>query len=777
MKSTQTYRTLVIDDDPAIHELFGTLLGPQSFDSSRASGTDSGRFTPSEPTESFPVFEIDSAYEGEQGLSFVRKALVDQRPYTMAFVDLRMKRGWGGIETISHIWRECFDLQVVICTGHADFTWHGIIKQFGHSDRLLILKKPFDLTEVRQMAYSLAEKWNLAREAQSHLERLQKLVTQRTAKLEEANLSLRRKIFENTRAERRLLTQYAVSQILAESTSFADATDRVFKIVCEHLDWDWGIMWIVDHESNSLQLANWWHSPSASFDAIETLHSQARHGPSGLPGEVWAKGQPVWLQDLSNDPAFRAGGGALEDGIHGALAFPIRAGGRIFGIMEFLSHEIRESDGELSQTFAVIGSSIGQFLERKQAEADLRKQRDYIDRLIKEIPDLVVGIAPDGRTTFVNPSVSNCTGYAPEEMIGQHWWQLLYPGADYEQVHRFFRHLEQGPVHDFEMILTTRQKQKRIVSWNSMTKLDEAGRLTEIIGFGNDITERHQAERERQSMEVQLRQAQKLESIGQLAAGIAHEINTPTQYIGDNIRFLQSSFAELNGLHRQYGRLVESLRTNAPAESLIAETETAAAKADLPFLLAEIPQAIQQSLDGVDRVARIVRAMKDFSHPGTGEKTPIDLNKAIDTALAVSRHEWKYVAEAVTRFDETLPPTLGFPGEINQVLLNLIVNAAHAIGDVHNHAQIKGTITITTQRKGDWAEIRVQDTGSGIPEKIRDKIFDPFFTTKPVGKGTGQGLAIARACIVEKHGGTISFETELGKGSTFIVNLPLRQAA
>jgi signal transduction histidine kinase len=278
-------------------------------------------------------------------------------------------------------------------------------------------------------------------------------------------------------------------------------------------------------------------------------------------------------------------------------------------------------------------------------------------------------------------------------------------------------------------------------------------------------------------MEVQLRHALKLESIGQLAAGIAHEINTPTQFIGDNARFLQEGFGDLTALLRQYEKLLASAKTEALLPKLVEETEAAVARADLDYLMAEIPKAVAQSLQGVERVTKIVRAMKDFSHPGTDEKTPVDLNKAIESTITVARNEWKYVAEMVAEFDSTLPPVPCLPGEFNQVILNLIVNAAHTIADVvGDGGKGKGTITVSTRRAANWAEIRIRDTGAGIPEKVRDRIFEPFFTTKGVGKGTGQGLAIARSVVVDKHGGTIAFETDTGRGTTFIIRLPMNPA-
>jgi signal transduction histidine kinase len=193
---------------------------------------------------------------------------------------------------------------------------------------------------------------------------------------------------------------------------------------------------------------------------------------------------------------------------------------------------------------------------------------------------------------------------------------------------------------------------------------------------------------------------------------------------------------------------------------------------DLGFIVAEVPRAIDQSLDGSRRVAKIVRAMKEFSHPDSADKTAAELNRAIESTITVARNEWKYVAEIATEFDETLPPVVCYPGDINQVILNLVVNAAHAVKDAVAEGQM-GQITVRTRKRGEFAEISVTDTGTGIPEAIRSRIFDPFFTTKEVGKGTGQGLSLAHNVVVKKHSGKIWFETEMGRGTTFFVELPI----
>jgi PAS domain S-box-containing protein len=298
-----------------------------------------------------------------------------------------------------------------------------------------------------------------------------------------------------------------------------------------------------------------------------------------------------------------------------------------------------------------------------------------------------------------------------------------------------------------------------ITRWSS-------GRGTFYTVFMRDSTER-------QLLEGQLAQGQKLESIGQLAAGVAHEINTPIQYVGDNTRFLEESFRNLDKVLARYDELTRAVERAGLLSAEVRQVREAADKADLKYLHQEIPRAIRQSGEGVERIATIVKAMKEFSHPGSAMMKAIDLKHAIESTLTVSRNEWKYIADAVTEFDPLLPAVRCLAGEFNQVILNLVVNAAHAIADVKAPGSAKGRITISTHRSGDWAEIRVGDTGTGIPESVRALIFTPFFTTKEIGRGTGQGLAIAHAVVVKKHGGTLEFETEEGKGTTFLIRLPI----
>ncbi|MET0792269.1 MAG: ATP-binding protein [Polyangiaceae bacterium] len=278
--------------------------------------------------------------------------------------------------------------------------------------------------------------------------------------------------------------------------------------------------------------------------------------------------------------------------------------------------------------------------------------------------------------------------------------------------------------------------------------------------------------------QAKLIQAQKLEAIGQLAAGIAHEVNTPAQYVSDNTAFARRGVAGLIAALQAATVVVQAAKEGRVDRELIAAAEGAAARAKVSYLVKQLPRALEQSLEGLGRIASIVQAMKEFSHPSGAEKRPVNLREAIETTIAVARNEWKYVAEVELDMDPDLPLVPALRNEFNQVILNLIINAAHAIGEVtEGGSKGKGKIDIRGRVQGDQIEIRVADTGAGIPESARAKVFEPFFTTKAVGKGTGQGLAIAYSVVVDKHQGSIAFESEVGRGTTFVLCLPLLDAA
>ncbi len=398
------------------------------------------------------------------------------------------------------------------------------------------------------------------------------------------------------------------------------------------------------------------------------------------------------------------------------------------------------------------------------------------------------------RFSFVSPEAEALLGFPVSCWLAQpFFWESHIHDADRAVVNAHYQDAligKQAEPFEHRMISA-----REAIIWvrTSMRLVSKRDGTAELAGVLLDITERKLAEEklrerteelvrtnvrlqseiaERILLEGQLVQAQKLESIGQLAAGVAHEINTPIQYVGDNCRFVQDSFQAIDEILALYKFLLESLKDASVMPDKVAAIEAKLASGEIDFLREEIPQALTQCNDGVERVSNIVRAMKEFSHPGSANMELVNLNHAVQNTLTVCKNEWKYVAEVVTDFDCSLPPVRCLIGELNQVVLNLAINAAHAIADSRKTGEL-GRIVVSTRQVDDWVEIRVQDSGTGIPEAIQPKIFDPFFTTKEVGKGTGQGLAIARNVVVKKHGGTLTFETKRGSGTTFLIRLPV----
>ena len=277
---------------------------------------------------------------------------------------------------------------------------------------------------------------------------------------------------------------------------------------------------------------------------------------------------------------------------------------------------------------------------------------------------------------------------------------------------------------------------------------------------------------ERRKIESELLHAQKLEAVGRLASGVAHEINTPVQFVSDSVHFAKDALTDLIALVGRY-RAVNTAVLDGTASATSSEEVAEAEKdADLDYLIENLPTALDRSLEGLGRITTIVRSMKEFAHPDQKEMATVNLNQAILSTLTIARNEYKYVADVETDLGD-LPPVNCYAGEVNQVVLNIIVNAAHAIADVIKGSENKGRITIRSYVDGDGVIIGISDTGTGIPEHIRDRVFDPFFTTKEVGKGTGQGLAIARSVIVDKHGGELTVQSQVGKGTTFLIRLPI----
>jgi PAS domain S-box-containing protein len=425
----------------------------------------------------------------------------------------------------------------------------------------------------------------------------------------------------------------------------------------------------------------------------------------------------------------------------------VKVGARVAGLQMALSGRVRELEGALTA--------------RKRVEEELRKNEERFRLFFATIPDPVWGFDTEtlrilevndaavnhygfGRDEFLNMKVTDIWEGAPPEMSNRREVSTYTELTDLQARHR----TKDGRIVDVE------------VRWG---RLDFGDRRTSLVSV-HDITEKKR-------LELELRHSQKLEAVGTLAAGIAHEINTPIQFVGDNTHFLNESFSALLKLHAKYQKIYDD-SAGAALPELRRELRQAEEEADLAYLFEEVPKALKQTMGGVEHVARIVRAMKEFAHPDTESKTACDINSALESVLVVARSEFKFVADVETNFGD-IPLVVCQISEINQVFLNLLVNAAHAISDFVKGTELRGLIKVRTQKDDGHVLVAVEDTGGGIPLTIRDRIFEPFFTTKEVGRGTGQGLAISRSVVVDKHGGALYFETELGRGTTFYVRLPI----
>jgi PAS domain S-box-containing protein len=412
----------------------------------------------------------------------------------------------------------------------------------------------------------------------------------------------------------------------------------------------------------------------------------------------------------------------------------------------------------------LVASDTWAIVQRKRAIDQLREGEQRVRAIIDGARDAIFTTRLDGTILDVNQAAVRTYGYSRAEMIGARAAQMRAPheletlSADWQ------RACVGGAVYE----TAHRSKSGRCFPVEISTHLASLHGEPVVVTTARDLT--HQRDLERQ-----LSQAQKLEAIGRLAAGIAHEINTPTQYVGDNLGFLADAFRSMCAV---VDDILEQARVAAEhGDDRLDAIAAKVAALDVAYLAEETPRAIEEAREGVRKVAQIVAAMKDFSHPGNDAKTPVDLARALESTVTVTRNVWKRVAEVTVRVPPDLPHPPGLIAELNQVFLNLIVNAAQAIAEQPDvKAGHRGSIDISAVLgvRSDVVEIRIADSGAGIPESIRARVFDPFFTTKPVGVGTGQGLALVHHVVVDKHFGSVTFESTPGAGTTFVVELPLR---
>ena len=422
-------------------------------------------------------------------------------------------------------------------------------------------------------------------------------------------------------------------------------------------------------------------------------------------------------------------------------------------------------DEQLTRLLALVDATYRQAEEERRmnehvfrlSSQELHAANAQLRSLVNALPDTCVHLTADGR-------IENCQGGAAS-LGGAPTWSLVGKPIGTTVL---------APV-AAELLAAAAASHADGVQRHVEVKLGEGADAsfldirvapTDLDGcvlVVRDVTAQRQSQ-------AHVAQAQKLEAIGQLAAGIAHEINTPTQYIGDNLRFLRDAFDEIERLLALVAEL-----DGGDAAAVLPRVLELRSQLDLPFLRTECPLALAQSLDGVERVSHIVYSMKEFAHPDRGEKSAVDLDRVVASATTVSRNEWKYVADVQLELGK-VPQIPGFAGDLGQVVLNLVVNASHAIKARFGGGDKQGRITVRTAATGDRVVLEVEDNGTGIAPEHRERVFEQFFTTKPVGQGTGQGLALVRRIVRERHGGLITFHTRLGEGTTFRIELPLEDA-
>ncbi|WP_456405812.1 ATP-binding protein [Thiolapillus sp.] len=463
---------------------------------------------------------------------------------------------------------------------------------------------------------------------------------------------------------------------------------------------------------------------------------------------------------------------------HGHYSVPLLHDGKVLGVVVFY---VPQGHSQLSTEAAFLQRvadtlSMGiirrvQLEEIKEAESNAASAVEQLDGITENLSSIIFRRIeyPDGHIEYPYVSKSN-TGmkYFPSHKLAEGFFE------GFEMVHEDDRKTVMDAMHRAGKLMKPMKIDFRFLLENGGSKwlhcgvhprYQESGAIC-WDGLILDIEDR-------KSLETQLVQSQKLEAVGQLAAGIAHEINTPTQYVSDNTHFLKEAMEDYGKLINEYRKLIQAGRQGAVSEELIDGIVEMEEDIDLEYISEEVPTAIEQALEGLQKIATIVRAMKEFSHPGSEEMESINVNQLLENTIIISRNEWKYVAKIETDLQPDLPPIMGYPNQLSQVFLNMIVNASHAIAGIGGEKrEVDGRITISTRMDGGCLVAHISDNGPGIPAELRDKVFNPFFTTKEVGKGTGQGLAIAHDIVAGKHHGSLVLEQSPEGGAAFVISLP-----
>ena len=569
-------------------------------------------------------------------------------------------------------------------------------------------------------------------------------------------------------AHARSRIQTCVTNCFASHTSLLASCRELALIICTELEWDFMAIWMPDPSTWELQCADVWTRPSLNLKELEQTKLRMRWGPNqGLPGRVWSSRQSEWIAAEPHSDESQLPDPLRNAGFCSGFAFSVKYDDDVLAVIEVSGRMCQWPDYSLLAWLEVAGVQLATAELRQRAEhrataaeAEAVEAREQLEAVLTCVPALVLATDRLGEVKFVNRD------YAHTYVGGT--WRKHFPSASHPAIEEALKIVLEGGPSQTKDVTVTHPDGRMTWSTLYLGPIGSNIQITGVLIVAQDVSDTKRAQQE-------LFSAQHMAALGTMAAGIAHEINTPIQFVGDSIDFLRSANQDRTLLLSSLLKLRSELENQGVPGALqaqVAETHELEEQADLEYLLEHMPKAFDRAVDGLTRVTTIVRSMKEFTHQGGTDMTPVDLNRAISATLTVARNEYKYVADMITEFGE-LPNINCHVSEINQVVLNIVVNAAHAISDVVAGTENRGTITVSTYTQGESAVISIKDTGRGVPEHVRGRIFDPFFTTKEVGKGTGLGLALAWQIIKEKHGGELTFETKLGEGTKFFIRIPI----
>jgi PAS domain S-box-containing protein len=538
---------------------------------------------------------------------------------------------------------------------------------------------------------------------------------------------------DHKRTSKRLAAEHAITTTLAEFTSLEEAVPRIIQVICETLAWAIGTVWKVDPDGQVLRCLEIYQAAPDKAKEFEAITRQMTFAPGVcLPGRIWTSGKPCWITDVTKDANCPRAPVAAKEGLHGALGFPILSGEQVLGVIECFSHEIQVPDEEILSMMASVGSQIGQAIERKRIDEELRGSEERYRQIVETAIEGIWTIDAKGETTFVNERLAHMLGYTAEEMIGRPLLNILHERDRGQALERLER-IRKGAADHFDMVLHRKDGTELASMVSAAPFLDKEGRFAGALAMITDISERKQ-------LEEQFRQAQKMEAFGQLAGGVAHDFN--------NLLTVISGYSEL---------LLSTAGLDDSTKNLITQIHMAG-----------------------ERAASLTRQLLAFSRKQVLEPKVLDLNTIIiDTEKMLRR----LIGEDVTLtsvLQSDLARVKVDPGQMDQVIMNLAVNARDAMPQ-------GGKLTIETTNvdldqayaethpevtPGRYVMMAVSDTGCGMDDATKARIFEPFFTTKGPGKGTGLGLATAFG-IVKQSGGHIAVYSELEHGTSFKIYLPV----